>query len=201
MRGRGGILLEPDLHRQEVAPSYGAASAAQEPLRAATSLKVPGSAGRYLLLAALQTFDSHVAARNGRVAPNALRAAWKGSASARQRWSSCRRIQLSSALKELIGVRPGRARKRIGTSDSNVRFGPPRQFVRAWHSDGAGADSAAIERPASTSLRRAAKRWKARGRLRCSAVNALVADGRRADGRSTDAPATASIGSLSSRPL
>ena len=70
--------------------------------------------------------------------------------------SSCRRIQLSSALNELVGVRPGRARKRMSTSDSNVRFGPPGQFVRAWHSDGAGADSAAIERSASTSLRRAA---------------------------------------------
>ena len=68
--------------------------------------------------------------------------------------SSCRRIQLSSALKELVGVRPGRARKRMSTTDSNVRFGPPGQFVRAWHSD--GADCAAIERSASTSLRWAA---------------------------------------------
>ena len=61
---------------------------------------------------------------------------------------------------------------------------------------GAGADSAAIERSASTHFAGLPRGGRRGAGLRCSAANAVVADS-----RSTDAPGTASIGSSSSPPL
>ena len=72
--------------------------------------------------------------------------------------SSCRRIQLSSALKKLVGVDPAPSDLKLDPVDQGNLRG--RGIVM-----GAGADSAAIERSALTHFA-GLPRVKARGRLR-----------------------------------